>query len=66
MLVKVRALELRLKGEYYKKLCDYHHEKAMKLLDDGNYEESEYHMELSIAYLHRHCDTAIKYVETVL
>lgn len=66
MLTKVKALKLKTKSEYYKILSTYHSKESEKFLEKKMYEESEYHLDLSILYLLKQCDAAMEYAKTVL
>lgn len=66
MLAKVKVLKLKLQSEYYKNLSMHHSKKADEFLEKGMYEESEYHLDLSTAYLLKRIDTAMEYSKAVL
>ena len=66
MLAKVKVLKLKLQSEYYKTLSMYHSKKSNEFLEKGMYEESEFHLDLSIAYLLKRIDTAMEYSKAVL
>ena len=66
MLAKVKVLKLKLQSEYYKILSTYHSKKSDEYFKNHMYEESEYHLDLSIAYLLKRIDTAMEYSKAVL
>lgn len=66
MLAKVKVLKLKLQSEYYKNLSMYHSKKSEEFLEKCMYEESEYHLSLSTAYLLKRIDTAMEYSKAVL
>jgi len=66
MLAKVKVLKLKLQSEYYKNLSMYHSKKSEEFLEKGMYEESEYHLSLSTAYLLKRIDTSMEYTKAVL
>lgn len=66
MLAKVKVLKLKLQSEYYNFLSMYHSKKSDKYFEKHMYEESEYHLDLSIAYLLKRIDTAMEYSKAVL
>ena len=66
MLAKVKVLKLKLQSGYSKILSTYHSKKSNKYFEKRMYEESEYHLDLSIAYLLKRIDTAMEYTKAVL